>query len=200
MINFSFLLKQSILAGVCIALGGTAYLTVGSVIGSILFSFGLIIVVHNKHILYTGTAGFVDKDDWYLIPISIIGNLIGCFIIGQIVKHVNPTIVDAANVIVNTRLQNGIINNFLLAILCGFIMTEAVFHSKFNGEKYLPLLFGVPLFILCGFTHSIADIFYYTVGSKDLIINNMSNVFYIWISTLAGNFIGCNISNKRKQI
>lgn len=205
--DFLFNFKHAIFAGVCIAFGGTAYLTMSGLnlplsafVGAVLFSFGLIVVVHNKHVLYTGTAGFVTKDTWRMIPISIFGNLIGCVIFGLIIRYVHPSLTDVADGIINTRLSNGLIKNCLLAVLCGFIMTEAVYHSKFNGERYLPLIFGVPLFIVCGFAHSIADIFYYAMGSTSLLIENAGQIFCIWLSTIVGNFIGCNVSNKRPYL
>lgn len=202
--EFLFNLKHAIFAGVCISFGGTAYLKscatfpeIGGFIGAVLFSFGLIVVVHNKHVLYTGTAGFVTKDTWRMLPISIFGNLLGCVLFGMIVRYVQPSLIDVADGIINVRLGNGLLKNCLLAVLCGFIMTEAVYHSKFNGGKYLPLVYGVPLFIVCGFAHSIADIFYYAMGSTSLLIENAGQIFCIWVSTLVGNFIGCNVSNKR---
>lgn len=202
--DFLFNFKHAIFAGVCISFGGTAFLKssaafpeIGGFIGAVLFSFGLIVVVHNKHVLYTGTAGFVTKKTWQMVPISIIGNLVGCVLFGLIVRYVHPPLTEVADGIINTRLANGLFKNCLLAILCGFIMTEAVYHSKFNGGKYLPLIFGVPLFIVCGFAHSIADIYYYAMGSTELLLENAGQIFCIWLSTIVGNFIGCNVSNKR---
>ena len=50
----------AIFAGVAISIGGLAFLTMGNLIGPILFTFGLITVVHYKLALYTGTVGFVE--------------------------------------------------------------------------------------------------------------------------------------------
>ena len=44
-----------------------------------------------------------------------------------------------------------------LAIGCGFIVTTSVQFAR--QEKWLPLLLGIPLFILCGVPHCIADAF-----------------------------------------
>ena len=66
------LIRSSILAGIAIGFAGFGFLAsgiqsevYGSVIGAILFSFGLLTVVGYKLSLYTGTAGFIE-----LIPIS----------------------------------------------------------------------------------------------------------------------------------
>ena len=41
-------------------------------------------------------------------------------------------------------------------------MTTVVKFAR--QKKFIPLLIGVPLFILSGFWHSIADAFYYSVA------------------------------------
>ena len=50
---------RSILAGICISLGGAIFMKLGGIIGAIMFAFGLLSVVHFKLPLYTGTAGFI---------------------------------------------------------------------------------------------------------------------------------------------
>jgi formate/nitrite transporter FocA (FNT family) len=68
--------KSAILAGICIALGGAVFLKAGGIIGAVLFSFGLLTVVHYKLKLYTGTAGFIEvnkSNEWVkLIPSSLL--------------------------------------------------------------------------------------------------------------------------------
>ena len=58
-----------------------------------------------------------------------------------------------------------------------------------RDKNLLLILFGIPLFILLGFYHSIADAFYMMTASEEL-----RNLFFgrYWIIVL-GNFIGCNI-------
>ena len=64
-------------------------------------------------------------------------------------------------------------------------MTTAVEFGK-QGQ-YLPTLFGVPLFISCGFIHSIADAFYY------LLTPISFHLIWIYLIVVIGNFIGCNL-------
>ena len=80
----------------------------------------------------------------------------------------------------------------LLGIGCGFIMTTAVKFAK-DKDKYLPLLFGVPVFILCGFLHSIADAFYISVLPFEFLESNFNVILYNYIGIVIGNFIGCNL-------
>ena len=51
--------RSSILSGIAVGIAGWGYLACTNIIGAVLFSFGLLTVVHYKLKLYTGTAGFV---------------------------------------------------------------------------------------------------------------------------------------------
>lgn len=180
--------SSSILAGICIAFGGIAFLKVGGLAGSILFTFGLLTVVHYKLKLFTGTAGFFEsKKDLYNLFLILFGNIIGTSIVALMVNVAMPTLVPVASEILANRMENTILSTLILGIGCGFVMTTAVTFGR--EGKFLPLLFGVPLFIMCGFLHSIADAFYYAVAYASLTIK----VILIYISVVIGNFIGCNL-------
>jgi formate/nitrite transporter FocA (FNT family) len=55
----------------------------------------------------------------------------------------------------------------------------------------LPLVFGVPVFILCGFAHSIADAFYFLLSPTDQLLQ--TEVLVVYLSEVLGNFVGCNL-------
>ena len=182
------ILRSAIIAGICISIGCVVNLRVGGVAGAVLFAFGLLAVVHYKLKLYTGTAGFIRaKGDWSMLGAVLIGNIVGCALTALACTYAQPDILHPDLAIVQSRLAKGPLACFLLAIGCGFIMTTAV---QFGREgKFLPLLFGVPVFILCGFAHSVADAFYFLavpeLYSIDLLI--------IYIAEVLGNFAGCNL-------
>lgn len=180
--------SSSILAGICIAVGGIAYLKVGGLAGAILFTFGLLTVVHYKLKLFTGTAGFFEtKKDLYNLLLILFGNIVGTSIVALLVNIAMPALVTSASEILANRMENTIPSTIILGAGCGFVMTTAVTFGR--EDKFLPLLFGVPLFIMCGFLHSIADAFYYAVAYASLTIK----VIPIYISIVIGNFIGCNL-------
>lgn len=180
--------SSSILAGICIAFGGIAFLKVGGLAGSILFTFGLLTVVHYKMKLFTGTAGFFEnKKDLYNLFLILFGNIVGTSIVALLANIAMPTLVPAAREILANRMDNTILSTIILGAGCGFVMTTAVTFGR--EDKFLPLLFGVPLFIMCGFLHSIADAFYYAVAYASLTVK----VIPIYISIVIGNFIGCNL-------
>jgi formate/nitrite transporter FocA (FNT family) len=182
------ILRSAIIAGICISIGCVVNLRVGGVAGAVLFAFGLLAVVHYKLKLYTGTAGFIRaKGDWGLISLVLIGNIIGCGFTALANTYAQPDILPPDIAIVQSRLAKGPLACFLLAIGCGFIMTTAV---QFGREgRFFPLLFGVPVFILCGFAHSVADAFYF------LAVPEMysAQLLVVYIAEVLGNFVGCNL-------
>lgn len=182
------ILRSAIIAGICISIGCVVNLRVGGVAGAVLFAFGLLAVVHYKLKLYTGTAGFIRaKGDWSMLATVLLGNIIGCSLTSLVCTYAQPDILPPDLAIVQSRLSKGPLACFLLAIGCGFIMTTAV---QFGREgKFLPLLFGVPVFILCGFAHSIADAFYFLAVPEMYSID----LLLVYIAEVLGNFVGCNL-------
>lgn len=184
-----YIILSAIVAGIAISIGGFVYLKTGAALeGAVLFTFGLLTVVHYKLHLFTGKAGFFDS--WcsftQLFLLTLVGNFIGCLASGGFAVETSSDVHLAAQKLLDGRLSVSFLNNFLLAIPCGFIMTTAVEFGR-NG-RFLPLLFGVPVFIMCGFRHSIADAFYYCAADMWT-----PDVIWLWMVIVAGNFIGCNM-------
>ena len=180
----------AILAGICISIGCVVNLRVGSVAGAVLFAFGLTTVVYYGLKLYTGTAGFIRRrGDWGMLSMVLLGNIVGCLLTAWLIGYAQPDCVEPAAKILSGRLTKGPLACFLLAIGCGFIMTTAVEFAR--KGKMLPLLLGVPVFILCGFAHSIADAFYFLVSPAELLLQPM--VLAVYVSEVLGNFVGCNL-------
>ncbi|MCQ2158966.1 MAG: formate/nitrite transporter family protein [Bacteroidales bacterium] len=184
--------RSAILAGICIGIAGFGYLAIGGIAGAVIFAFGLLAVVHYAFKLYTGTAGFIE---WKCSEVGtllwiLLWNIVGCLLVALLAR-VSPLGLQAkASSILAGRLATGWWRCGLLAIGCGFIMTTAV---KFGREgKWLPLLFGVPMFIICGFPHCIADVFYYLCCPVGELLQ--WKVLLLYVSIVAGNFIGCNLT------
>jgi len=177
----------AVLAGIFIGIAGFGYLAVGGIIGACLFAFGLIAVVSYSCSLFTGTAGFVDKHTWSNLIWILIGNLIGTFLVGLMSKCSPMNLNLAADKIINLRLSTPTFHLFILAIGCGILMTTAVEFARKN--HWLPLLFAVPMFIVCGFPHCIADSFYFFATDYHAL-----NLFWFkYLCIVAGNFVGCNV-------
>ena len=178
----------SILAGIFIGIAGFGYLAVGGIVGAVLFAFGLIGVVSYQCKLFTGTAGYVTKETWPDLFWILIGNLIGTFLVG-LMSRVSPMNLNTtAEMIIENKMSIPTGHLFILAIGCGFLMTTAVEFARKN--HWLPLLFAVPMFILCGFPHCIADSFYIFACES---CSNVSLLLVKYTAVVLGNFVGCNL-------
>ena len=192
------LLRSSIFAGIAIGTAGFGFLAsgvqteaYGSLVGAVLFSFGLLTVVGYKLKLYTGTAGFILKNEAGSLFLILLGNIIGCFLVSMLARITPLAVQDAAQNILELRLRTGALRCGLLGIGCGFIMTTAVHFAR--QKQYLPLLFGVPLFIVCGFTHCVADAFYYLCVPVAFWKANALHILAVYACIVLGNLIGCNL-------
>jgi formate/nitrite transporter FocA (FNT family) len=102
---------------------------------------------------------------------------------------------EAAIKVISSRLAVGWWGTGLLAIGCGLLMSLAVDFARKNRDfsDWLPLLFAVPAFILCGFPHCVADAFYccvYLFSASDIPWLSLAAYYG---AIVLGNFIGCNI-------
>ncbi len=192
------LLRSSIFAGIAIGTAGFGFLAAGvqseaygSLAGAVLFSFGLLTVVGYRLKLYTGTAGFINKGEVGQLFMILLGNIIGCLFVSLLVRVTPLDIQASAQRILELRLRTGAIPCGLLGIGCGFIMTTAVQFAR--QKQYLPLLFGVPLFIICGFTHCVADAFYYLCAPLAFWKLHALEIIGVYACIVLGNLVGCNL-------
>lgn len=189
-------IRSSIFAGIYIGTAGFGFLAAGiqsqygALAGAILFALGLLSIVGYKLKLFTGTAGFIQKNEIGSLFTILLGNIIGCFSIALLTSFspMADAIQSAAANIMSTRLETGAIGCGMLAVGCGLLMTTAVHFAR--QKNIFPLLLAVPLFIVCGFPHCVADAFYYltvpfNTWSAELLV--------IYLVTVLGNAIGCNL-------
>ena len=192
------LFRSSVFAGIAIGTAGFGFLasgiqssSYGSLAGAVMFSFGLLTVVGYKLKLYTGTAGFINRNEIGKLFLILLGNITGCFCVALLSRVSPMDIPAAAQNILELRLRTGAVRCGLLGIGCGFIMTIAVQFAR--QKQYLPLLFGVPLFIMCGFTHCVADIFYYLCVPVSFWTANLVQILSVYVCIVIGNLVGCNL-------
>ena len=182
--------RSAVVAGISVGIAGFGNLAIGGIIGPIVFAFGLSTVVCYKLKLYTGTAGFIESPrELGKLLLILAGNIVGCLLVGLLARLSPLPIQEGAQKILEARLATGILRCGVLSIGCGFIMTAAVRFAR-QGQ-WLPLLFGVPLFIFCGFPHSIADAFYYLASPFSCY---SWSVLGLYLALVVGNFIGCNLT------
>ena len=184
-------LKSSVISGICIGIAGIGFLATRDIVGSVLFAFALLTVVAYKLKLYTGTAGFIKKGELPFLMLVFAGNVCGCFLMSLLARLSPMPLQESAQGILEGRLAMGPLHGGLLSIACGFIMTTAVTFAR--KGTVLPLLFGIPLFINCGFPHCVADAFYYLCVPVEFLCSNFVAVLVFYLSIVAGNFVGCNL-------
>ncbi len=166
-----FIIK-GIYAGILIGIGGVAYLAIeDKIAGSFIFSFGLLTVCMYSFNLFTGKVGYIlENKISYLIELllSLIGNFLGTLLVGTLMRLTRfKNYIDTAKNIVNIKLNDNLLSIFILAIFCGMIMYIAVNNYKKQKDvvgKYLTIFMGVMAFILCGFEHCVANMFYFSIA------------------------------------
>ena len=184
---------KAIMAGICIGLGGTCFLALDNkVIGAFMFSLGLLTICMNKFLLFTGKVCFArTKNDALNLILVWFGNLFGCSIVGLMIHYLKPQFVEKANGMCTLKLSEGI-NVILLGILCNILIYFAIKNFNGEGEKHivadsrrvLALIVCVMAFILCGFEHCIANMYYFFVS--DMVLKSF---IYLTLNTI-GNAIG----------
>ena len=187
-------LFKSFLAGIMIAIGGTVFLSIeNKVIGASLFSIGLFgVLIYNLN-LYTGKIGYLitNLNLKYIkeLIITLIGNFIGACSVGFILRYtrIYDKIYEKSLILANAKLNDNILSIFILSIFCGLLMYYAVngFKKQTDFGKYLVVYLGVAVFILCGFEHCIANIYYFSVAD----IWSLKTLGYTGIMVL-GNSLG----------
>lgn len=184
----------AVLAGVCIAIGGTVYLSVeNKALGALLFTVGLFTICCFGLNLYTGKVCYVfDNPPSYLLDVALIwlGNLLGTWGAAKLLlaTRIGAGLQANAAAVCAAKLGDGILSIFILAVFCNMLICIAVEGFKNNPHelgKYLALVFGVVVFILCGFEHCIANMFYFSVAE----VWSAKTFGYLLVMTL-GNAVG----------
>ena len=198
--KYKELITKSVGASILISLGVYSLLKMGTPIGPVLFTLGLLGVCYMGLNLFTGKCGFLISDKIKPIDLTLIliVNLLSGFLIGLMYSITDPEIYKAAVAKVST--WDFSLSFFIKSMMCGVIMYISVLMYK-KGTP-LGIIFGIPLFIFCGFQHCIANII--TLGVARSIHSSI-------ILCILGNFIGSLImwyfskdftipkTNKRKK-
>ena len=188
---------KSIGAAVLIGLGDYALLKLGNPIGPVIFALGLLGVCYMGQNLFTGKCGFVIEDKIKINDLltTLILNLRAGYLLGLVFSLADKEIVTSAIAKVSTYDIS--IPFFIKSVLCGIIMYVAVYMYK-KGTS-LGIIYGIPLFIFCGFQHCIANVI--TLGVARTfdwsllicIVGNFAGSLLMWYVTKNNNVL----SNKR---
>ena len=168
----SKLLLSAVMAGLCVGFGGIVFLSVDNkVIGAAAFTIGLFVICTFGFHLFTGKVCYVLQNDRNYaldLPVIWLGNLIGTGLTAGIAGLSRIAgVAERAAALCQVKTEDNLLSLFCLGILCNILIYIAVEGFKNNPHelgKYLSLLFGVMVFILCGTEHCVADMFYFWMG------------------------------------
>lgn len=191
--QFLNVLLRSFMTGVAIALGGTVFLSCeNKIVGAFLFGTGLFVILNFGFYLYTGKVGYiVEKKISYAGEVALIwlGNFLGTFFSAILILHTRiSSIAEKAKILCDTKSADGILSILILAFFCGMLMFIAAdgFKSIENPiGKIAAIFLPVVVFILSGFEHCVANMFYFSLARAW----NLHNFLYLLLMTL-GNALG----------
>ena len=185
---------SAVLAGIAIALGGTVFLSLeNKVLGALFFTVGLFTVCTLGLNLFTGKVCYVfEQDRAYAaaLPVIWLGNLAGAWLTAALERltRIGPQLRERALALCETKLSDNLLSIFVLALFCNILIYLAVDGYKNNPHepgKYLALFFGVTVFILCGFEHCVANMYYFSAAG----VWRLRTLGYLLVMTL-GNAAG----------
>jgi formate/nitrite transporter len=186
----SKLFVLGILAGMFIALAGVASTvasatlsgSIGKLLGAAVFPGGLAMVLIAGSELFTGNnliiMSVLDKQatwggmlkNWVVV---YIGNLVGSILIALLVVYggtfslFENGVAGAAINIAAGKVSMGFGAAFIRGILCNFLVCIAVwmaFAAKDVTGKIVGLFFPIFFFVLCGYEHSVANMYFIPAG------------------------------------
>ncbi len=183
---------SGISAGLAICMGGAVFLACESrYAGAALFSVALTCICCKGYSLFTGRVGYLaetcTKESVSALLLGLLGNAVATLAGGFLIARAMPALGTRAAEICASKLEQGAFSCFVRGCCCGVLMYLAVSIYK-EKHTLLGVLLCIPAFILSGFEHSIADMFYFAASG----IASVKAFGYIWLVIL-GNSVGALI-------
>ena len=182
-------LLSGVSAGIAISLGGAVFLSCENrYVGAVLFSVALLCICLKGYALFTGKVGFLpeshDREALQLLLLCLLGNLLGTLVCGSALRFAVPAIGERALELCTGKLTQLPAATLLRGCFCGLLMYLAVSIWR-DRQTPLGILFCIPVFILSGFEHSIADMFYFAASG----IVSAEAFGFLWLVVI-GNALG----------
>ena len=163
---------SAVASGLLIGIGGTAYLAVSdAVLGAFLFGIGLFCILSMNLRLFTGMVCRIPENKpKFLLTLVVVwlGNFTGTYLFTALIRLTRMSSIEVrAEQISNAKINDSLLSVFILACFCGILMYLAVEGYKrieSPAGKYIAVFLCVGVFILCGFEHCIANMFFYSMG------------------------------------
>lgn len=191
-------IKDTIMAGIYISIGAISYLAIpNKIVGACFFTGGIFLVINYHNMLttkviptYFAKLGYRVKD----IIFAILGNSIGAMLVAFLISfsRLATTMEEYLVKIVDTKLSDNYLSLLIMAIFCGILVAYASLTSrKYKNGSFAQIFYTaifIMIFVLCGFDHVVANVFYFTLYSllSGVSIQMLPNLLVV----LIGNFIG----------
>lgn len=185
------LIRKSISAGIMISIGGAAYVSyvnTNKIFAAFMFSLALLSICALSLNLFTGKVYSIKLDGKGIIDLIfiLVGNWACCNIMGYVIGKIKPELIETAREICIKKSSEGKLI-IPLAIFCNVLVYIAVESYKKNAW-YITIL-AVMAFVLLGFEHSIANMFYFALARMNNPVYISANVFFNAIGGLAMAYI-----------
>ena len=182
-------LIDGVLAGAMVSIGGAVLLSCeNKVVGAVLFCIALLSICWFGFNLYTGKVGFLLADhsraNLSLTFTGLLGNALGTLLFGLLIAAALPQLREAALAACGKRLMQLPWQTLLRGFFCGMLMYTAVWSFR-ERKTPLGILFCIPVFVLSGFEHSIADMFYFALAG----LFRLQSLWFLLLVVL-GNSLG----------
>lgn len=180
---------KGFLAGVMITIGCTAYISASDqVVGAFLFTVALCAICNLNLSLYTGKVCFANRNLNFLLIPCLIGNFTGCWLAGSIIRIFQPEVSAVAKMLCEEKLLKSWTEIFVQAVFCGILMAVSIrtYKEHTGFGRYTGIFLCIPVFILCGFEHSIADVGYFVLAYS---VPSVKAVLFVTVAVI-GNSIG----------
>lgn len=186
------------------------------ILGAFLFPIGLILICNFGYFLYTGKICYLfeNKEQSYKekvlsLLLGLFGNLVGCIAVAVVLRLINQSFITESQVAqawyssnaqlfinlnssVNSKLNYAWYEMIILSAFCGMLVYIAVEGFKtieHHIGKYLVLILAIAGFIICGFEHSVANMFYYFLNGTFTINAIVSLLLCVIGNSFGGLFI-----------
>jgi formate/nitrite transporter len=203
---------MSIMAGLYISLGAQGFMVTyeNLFLRAAVFPVGLMLIVLVGGELYTGnclmTFAYLQKKitlgDYAKSLLQVfLGNLIGALIVVGLLYfggvYNNTALSETIVKIANSKLSLTFMQSLSKGILCNILVSLGVWFAttaKDTTGKILGSWFPVMLFVLCGYEHVVANMFYLPMAAIfDHSITTTKVIIDNFIPVALGNFIGGGI-------
>ncbi|MBE5749242.1 MAG: formate/nitrite transporter family protein [Clostridiales bacterium] len=176
-------------AGLMITIGCSVYLACeNKYVGAVMFAVALLTICYKGLSLFTGKVGYIpenhSKDAVSTLLLGLLGNAIATIGFGTLIGLALPSLKETAIGLYQAKLTQELWQTLIRAVFCGVLMYVAV--SVYRDNKTIAgIVFAVPVFILSGFEHSIADMCYFAISMQASF-----DAFVFILVVILGNALG----------